>query len=230
MGMVNLLLLDGTTAPVNTAEVTSLRPIPANLLPPGVPAGTFCDHESGARYNVNATVAATLATIANGGTFLVALTDLNGNAVHANPDLVSGILTLPASVLPAGVANGCSIEFDNATALKVQGTAAAAATALGAGGSGSILAQGSFTGAGVLNAGSRGVTSVVRNAAGDYTLTFAPPVPTGALLMLTPNPGGGLFRSAVLNAAAPAGANPILTADLAAAAADSAVMFVLFSP
>lgn len=192
MGFVNLTALDGNTIPVQADEVTSLRPIPTNLLPAAIAAGTFVDHESGARYLINGTVAATLALINAAGGLFATFTDLDGNTVHAAPALVSGILTLPTSVLPSGVANGASIEFDQATALKVATTAALAATALAAAGvTGGILAiakvawaagtpsfddQQGFTGA------------IIDNGAGDCTLTLNVAGPVGeAVPVLTPN-------------------------------------------
>ena len=191
MAFVNLTQLDGVVIPVNTAEVCALRPIPANLLPAAIAAGTYVDHESGARYSINGTVAATLTTLAGSGWVSASFSDLDGNNVRANAALVSGVLTLPANVLPAGVANGSSIEFDQATALKVQGTAAATTTTLGASAvTGGVLAIARVE----YNAGTpsfdvqQGFTgAIIDNGAGDCTLTLNASGPAGeAIPIVTP--------------------------------------------
>lgn len=173
MSTVALTQLDGAVIQVNPAEVTSLRPVPANLLPAGVANGTYCDHESGARYAINGTVPATEALLNAGGGFYATLADLAGNTVRANANLVSGLLAIAASQLPVGVAAGTDVQFDQATSLKVNGTVAATSTTLAAAdNSAGLLAWALVSGAGALVA-SRGVAGAVRNGAGDYTVTFS---------------------------------------------------------
>lgn len=62
-GYINLVALDGTTVAINPEEVAALTPVPAILLPTGVPAGTYITSEDGARVAVAGTVPATITAL-----------------------------------------------------------------------------------------------------------------------------------------------------------------------
>lgn len=53
---VSLTSLDGTTLQINPEEVFSLTPVPGNLLPTGISAGTYIADEDGSRVSVSGTV------------------------------------------------------------------------------------------------------------------------------------------------------------------------------
>lgn len=63
---VSLTSLDGTTVQINPEEVFSLTPVPGDLLPTGIPAGTYIADEDGSRVAVSGTVLATAAALTTG--------------------------------------------------------------------------------------------------------------------------------------------------------------------
>lgn len=63
---VALLTLDGQGVEVNPDEVFSLTPVDGNLLPTGIPAGTYIQNEDGSRVAVQGTVIATAALLTAG--------------------------------------------------------------------------------------------------------------------------------------------------------------------
>ena len=94
---VTLVGLDGTSVSVNPEEVAALTPVPAALLPTGVPAGTYVNAEDNSRVAVQGTVAATVIALAAGST---------GPAMTAVIDGATGALLASEGGITGSVRNG----------------------------------------------------------------------------------------------------------------------------
>ena len=100
----------------------------------------------------------------------IALVDLDGNAVQVNAENVESITPVPAGLLPVGIPAGSYVEAgEETTRVAVQGTVAAVVALLGGFGGFAFAVINGATGAIVV---SRGLTSSVRNGAGDYSLVW----------------------------------------------------------
>lgn len=163
----------------------------------------------------------------------IALLDMAGNGVAVNPANVIALTPVPASLLPAGVAAATYVtDADGVERLAVRGTVAATATALKAGSgsaSGLIQAWGLVDGTGaLLFCEPAAAVASIRNAAGDYTLTFAAGAPPGnAAVFVSSIEGTGL----IVNTDGPLGATQdVKSFDATGAAADSGFAFQLLYP